>query len=61
MVQRIHRWPSRWSVRGQLTVVATTIIALLLAVAAVLLVWRVNASLLDGLDDASRREALAVS
>ena len=56
-----HRWASRWSVRGQLTAVATAIIALLLAVAAVLLVWRVNASLINGLDDTAQQEVSAVS
>lgn len=56
-----HGWTSRWSVRGQLTAVATAIIALLLTVAAVLLVWRVHEALVNGLDDAARQEALTVA
>ena len=61
MLRTIRPWTARLSVRGRLTAAATAILTLLLTVAAVLLVWRVNAALVDGLDDTARREVSTVA
>lgn len=54
-------WWSRRSLRARLTAATTLVLAVGLALAALLLVWRVQASLLAGLDAATSQQAQSVA
>lgn len=52
---------AQWSVRSRLTAAATLAIAVLLSLTAILLVWRVQSALLDGVDQAVQQQAEAAA
>lgn len=52
---------NQWSVRSRLTAAATLAIAVLLSLTAILLVWRVQSALLDGLDQDAQQQAAAAA